>query len=83
MPVKPDWIVVVIACILGLLILLFLAGCTVYWTDDAFYASVLTFKTADVVVYDSNTLHLQAYDLTSDPEKIQALTPYGSIKTGD
>ena len=66
-----------------LLILLLFCGCTVMWTDDAYYCSLLTWKQADAITYDSNSINIKAINYLSDPEQITAVTPYGTIQTRD
>ncbi len=63
------------------LLVLALAGCTVVWTDDAFYCSFLTLRQADAIVYDSNSVTARILNLSANPESIKLVTPYGMAET--
>lgn len=65
------------------LLVLFLHGCTMLWTDDAFYCSVANVKQADAIVYDSNSVRLGLVNYISDPEKVNIVTPYGAGSVGE
>lgn len=70
--------------VVSLLTILFvLGGCTVLWTDDAYYCSVLNWKQADVLVVDTNSVDIQAQNYVSDPEKSKLVSPYFIWEAGD
>jgi hypothetical protein len=57
-----------------------LTGCTVLWTDDAFYCSFMNLKTFDhaKVINDPNNLNIELSNYVNTP-KGSIITPWGVI----
>lgn len=81
---KVNAITLLLFGIFSLLTILFLCcGCTVLWTDDAYYCSVLNWKQADTIVVDTNSVDIKALNYVTDPEKSKLISPYFIWEAGD
>lgn len=61
------------------ILLIFASGCTVIWTDDVFYCSIMNLKTFDhAKITDPNGLEIELENYRTEP-KGRVLTPMGVV----